>query len=256
MGAYNIVDAAKLVSGQPEDVAPILANFQAIQAILNGNLDDVNIRQMSAAKLANYPADVLKVLKGDGTWSAPYAAVPKITVGTFAAGPPAAPADGDIWVAKDVDATGVRWTFQYNAGSANADKWEFIGGGELQGFAATGAVANTRPQIGVTGYYETGASLVLVRGGIYAMAFSAQLGGNGGIAGNWIAALYDGLAALYSQGQAFQGGAVNPTVAAPYTSPNTRITAGDTVKLAVLPVQAGTNILFDSRIAIHPVRVS
>jgi hypothetical protein len=43
MTAYNVIGAATLVGGQPEDVSQILANFQAIAAVVNGGLDDTNI---------------------------------------------------------------------------------------------------------------------------------------------------------------------------------------------------------------------
>jgi hypothetical protein len=43
MGAYNIVGASSLVAGQPEDVSQVLANFQAIQTVLNGGIDATNI---------------------------------------------------------------------------------------------------------------------------------------------------------------------------------------------------------------------
>jgi hypothetical protein len=72
MTAYNIVGAASMVAGQPEDISQVLANFQAIQAVLNGNLDNANINAGAAiaiAKLAGYPADASKVLKGDGSWA-------------------------------------------------------------------------------------------------------------------------------------------------------------------------------------------
>lgn len=71
MGAYNIVNPASLVSGQPEDVSQVLANFQAIATILNGGIDNTNINAaaaIAASKFAGYPADVTKALRGDGTW--------------------------------------------------------------------------------------------------------------------------------------------------------------------------------------------
>lgn len=72
MSLYNIVSPSSLVPGQPEDVSQVLANFQAIQAILNGGIDDVNIRStaaIAASKLAGYPADATMKLQGDGTWT-------------------------------------------------------------------------------------------------------------------------------------------------------------------------------------------
>lgn len=71
MGAYNIVSSAALQSGQPEDISVVLANLQAIATVLNGGVDNSNINAaaaIAASKLAGYPADGSKVLKGDGTW--------------------------------------------------------------------------------------------------------------------------------------------------------------------------------------------
>ena len=56
---------------------------------------------------------------------------PKITSGAISAGPPKTPDDGDIWIALAAGANGENWQFRYNAGSASAYKWEFIGGSEL-----------------------------------------------------------------------------------------------------------------------------
>lgn len=61
----------------------------------------------------------------------------KTTVGTLAAGPPASPSDGDVWIATTVDANGTRWSFQYNGTST---KWEFIGGPPL--FTAAASAVN------------------------------------------------------------------------------------------------------------------
>lgn len=72
MSLYNVVNSASLQPGQPEDVSQVLANFQAIQAVLNGGIDDVNIRSTAAiqvSKLAGYPADATKALRGDGSWA-------------------------------------------------------------------------------------------------------------------------------------------------------------------------------------------
>jgi len=74
MTSYNIVNPTALVTGQPEDISVILSNLQAIQSVLNGNVDDGNIKAAAAiaiAKLANYPADATRYLRGDGTWVVP-----------------------------------------------------------------------------------------------------------------------------------------------------------------------------------------
>jgi hypothetical protein len=95
MSLYNIVGSASLQGGQPEDVSQVLANFQAIQTILNGGIDDANVRSTAAitptklanypwknsdidpaaaivlSKLAGYPADATKFARGDGVWALP-----------------------------------------------------------------------------------------------------------------------------------------------------------------------------------------
>jgi hypothetical protein len=43
MTAYNIVNPASLVAGQPEDISQVLANFQAIASTLNGHVDATNL---------------------------------------------------------------------------------------------------------------------------------------------------------------------------------------------------------------------
>ena len=73
MTAYNVIDAGKLVPGEPEDVSVILANLQAIANVLGGNLDNSNLSAGAAIaiqKLVNFPNDPLKLLKGDGSWGA------------------------------------------------------------------------------------------------------------------------------------------------------------------------------------------
>lgn len=93
MGAYNVINRASMAAGQPEDVSVILANLDAIAAVLNGGIDNSNINAAAAilysklnlansiknadidpaaaivaSKLAGYPADITKSLLGDGSW--------------------------------------------------------------------------------------------------------------------------------------------------------------------------------------------
>lgn len=56
------------------------------------------------------------------------ARIKRVTEGTWTAGPPGSPSDGDRWIAYNVDAGGTVWKFRYNAGSASAYKWERVGG--------------------------------------------------------------------------------------------------------------------------------
>lgn len=91
-----------MVAGQPEDVSQVLANFNAIAAVLNGNIDDANIKAAAAiaiSKLAGYPADVTRALRGDGTWGTLTAVSAALNIGA-ANTDLAAPAGSDnYWVA-------------------------------------------------------------------------------------------------------------------------------------------------------------
>lgn len=62
MGLFNVVGRSTMAAGQPEDVTQILANLDAIAAILNGNIEDVNVK--AAANIA-----VTKLLAGSNLQS-------------------------------------------------------------------------------------------------------------------------------------------------------------------------------------------
>lgn len=71
MTAFNVVNRSRLAAGQAEDVSDVLANLDAIAAVLNGGIDNSNIATTAgilASKLAGYPTDATKILLGNGVW--------------------------------------------------------------------------------------------------------------------------------------------------------------------------------------------
>jgi hypothetical protein len=65
---------SQLAAGQPEDIGMVLADFDAVLAVLNGDIRNDNISPsaaLSASKLAGYPADANKWLNGLGGWTVP-----------------------------------------------------------------------------------------------------------------------------------------------------------------------------------------
>jgi hypothetical protein len=128
MTTYNVINPAALSAGQPEDISVVLANLQAIAAVVNGSLDDANLSpaaNISPSKLLGYPADVAKVLKGNGSWGT-LADTPTATYGTAL---PATPADGREHILVDSTTNPTwQWRFRYNAGSSSSYKWEYLGG--------------------------------------------------------------------------------------------------------------------------------
>jgi len=123
MGTYNIVNPAALVAGQPEDISVLLANLQAIQSVLNGGVDNSNIAAAAAivaSKIAGYPSDATKYLRGDGTWGI----VP----------PPVATGIGGVVSGANTDlpaATGAvnYWTISTGGGSLRSIRAPTAGGG-------------------------------------------------------------------------------------------------------------------------------
>jgi hypothetical protein len=59
------------------------------------------------------------------------AALDPLAPGAPSATPPGSPVDGQFWLLPADATNGVQWMFRYNAGSASAYKWEFVGGAPL-----------------------------------------------------------------------------------------------------------------------------
>lgn len=80
MTAYNVINPGSMQSGQPEDVSQVLANFNQLATILNGNLDFANLSPAAGilatqlaggipiSKLLGFPNDPTYFPAGDGTW--------------------------------------------------------------------------------------------------------------------------------------------------------------------------------------------
>src|SRR5215471_5594534 len=196
MSLYNIVNASRLVAGQPEDVGDVLANLQAIQGVLNGGIDDINVRStaaIQASKLAGYPSDAKKFLKGDGSWG-----------GTVALGAPTQILNGTV---SYVAPTG-----------ANFLEVECIGaGGGGAGNASTSAGSNTLScaQAGGGGGYafkrvisNIGTHTVVVGAGGTAGTSGGTAGGAGGTT-----AFQDTTAAVVCQASGGSGGATAGLIA-------------------------------------------
>jgi hypothetical protein len=96
MTLYTVVNPSSLAAGQPEDITQVLANFQAIQGILNGGIDNSNVNPAAAlavSKLAlGASGQILQSVGPTVAWGM------KITVSPITS-PPGSPVDGDIWIA-------------------------------------------------------------------------------------------------------------------------------------------------------------
>lgn len=155
----------------PEDVAQVMANFAAIQAILNGDLRDDNLSPLAAiglSKLAQGGAGsgMGLVWSGSAWIPASRSGVQRVTA------LPATPADGDE-VYYEIDATnGIYWHFRYRAASGSAHKWEFVGGAPLY------AEVDTIETTGSAAFMDiatVGPSITVPRAGEYCLAYGAAM---------------------------------------------------------------------------------
>lgn len=190
----------------------------------------------------------------------------RTTTSLWSGGPPVSPADGDVWIATAVDTgnlattNGTRWTFQYNASSGSASKWEFIGGSELEIEGNANVVINTLTQVAATGWYYHAASMsyTTTRAGDYTIHGGVQIDQNGGAAGNGALTLFSDVTAPLANtrvdtgmpqstnatGGMYTGGKINT------------IAASKVIGLAVAGSVPGTYKLVDSHVFIKPVRIT
>jgi hypothetical protein len=165
MTAYNVLSPSAMAAGQPEDISVVLGNFQAIAAIINGGLDNGNLNAAAAiaiSKLAGYPADVTKVLKGDGTWAAPAS----ITIGLTL---PLTPTDGQEAILTDsLTVPTYAWRMRYNASSTSAYKWEYMGGTPMRSIVDT---SETNANSAFVDLPTVGPQLTTPRDGDYELHF-------------------------------------------------------------------------------------
>ena len=156
MGFYNVVNASSLVSGMPEDISQVLANFNAIATVLNGGVDNTNINAAAAIDQTKLALPIMGRSLGL-TWS--------VT-------PPASPSNGDLWLYPIQVPYYGAWLFYYQAGAGDVYKWNFIGGPPI-----TAEVQAQESRNGTT-YGDTatpGPTVTVPFVGVYDFEFSAMV---------------------------------------------------------------------------------
>jgi hypothetical protein len=172
---------------------------------------------------------------------------------------PASPFDGQEF-SLVVDATnGVVWRFKYNAGSASAFKWEFIGGGAIVQNVSAHFIFNTMNQVGATGwYYPTGLSWSAIRAGDYEVDGIINFDPNGANAAPFYSDSFAG--SVVTSAGAGETYFTDITAAHNQFSYSlTRIngvTAAQTIGLCGLAPTPGTNKFDQGWVRIRPIRLS
>jgi hypothetical protein len=233
----GLLALTSIADGSAQQAAPIRNNYSAIQAAANEIIAALNSGTVGQP-LLSAGATALQ-------WG------PKTTTSTLAGGPPGSPVDQDIWIATAVDANGTRWAFQYNAGSASAFKWEFIGGAPTSAEVLT---SETTASTADTDLATVGPSITLPRAGDYLYSFDVQMA-NTGVSTN-VTVLKPGAAAASDDDSG------NYTTAAGGHNGNASRTrrlngaaAGDVWKLQYR-VTAGTGTFLRRNLKIWPVRIA
>ena len=153
----QIVLPYRPVAGDPEDISQVIADFDSILTVVNGDLRDDNISPsaaIQASKLAAIPGSRIAFSRGTT--------------------PPASPADGDLWQLQVDAAAGIYWMFRYNAGSVSTFKWEFLGGAPLMDEVA--AIQSTASAV-YADLGTVGPQVTLPRAGDYVESFGCKMVG-------------------------------------------------------------------------------
>lgn len=180
------------------------------------------------------------------------AGMPRITTSAISGGPPPSPADGDIWIATNVDANGTRWQFQYNAASASAYKWECIGG------AATFSEVLTFEQTASLAYIDlatVGPSVAVARAGEYLISVFVDMVNNTVGKGAKAAAKIGAAATSDSDSAAVDAASGVNSGGSMSTTVRRAVVAGDLVKVQYR-VDGGQGSFLYRRLLVQPVRVS
>jgi hypothetical protein len=167
---------------------------------------------------------------------------------SYGPNPPANPVDGQIWMLPVGD--GVVWQFRYNAASASAYKWEFVGGAPSWSTVETDQGTSSTTYVGLGG-----PNLVLPNAGHYTVDFGVRTyAGSAGV--DITAAVKRGAAATADIDQiAFKTSTSFHVTSLARTIRMLGLAAGATLELQY-KASGGTASFVNRWMGVTPVRVS
>jgi hypothetical protein len=227
-------------------------NYTAIQNVINGGIDNNNISNTAGivlSKLGASGASSGQEIRYNGTSSA------YVPDGAYGTSLPGSPFDGQQAVLVDsTSAPTYQWRFRYNAGAAGSNKWEFIGGVPKWVAGDANAVANTKTNISTSYYYDSATmSFTVPRAGDWQIQAFSSLEPNGGAAGAWSIATFQGTTVVTAENsKTFDTTSLTSLSVFGIVS----AAASTAVGVATLPVTAGTNKLRQCSLFVTPVRVA
>lgn len=174
--------------------------------------------------------------------------------GYYGTTPPASQQNGDLWYFPADVAAGIVWTFRYNAASASAYKWEFVGGPDFSPAILAGSTATSTVASWVDGS-PVGPRIIVPRAGDY-----DAVGASGTSHTAAMATAYLGIALNAGtpvQQQVVSTGAIGLVSAhAPVTARVLGCAANDDIRLRYYNSTAGSASWHDRWLRVRPVRVS
>ena len=168
--------------------------------------------------------------------------------GALSATPPGSPFEGQLWGLSPT--AGVVWVFRYNAGSASAYKWEFVGGPPLyqeqtnfNGSDVTNSTVYIAPPT------NAGPDITIPRAGDYDVLIGGQISGQG-VLGYAIG----GTAA--SDDDALSGMTTGNNYSAGITRRKTGLAAATLLATRIKNPPANSCTFLRRRMSVTPVRIS
>src|SRR5215469_14334796 len=72
MTTYTVVNPGNLVDGQPQKISDVVANFNAVATVFNGNIDDSNINPSSGIGLGKIATLIFTQGTAAASWTIAY----------------------------------------------------------------------------------------------------------------------------------------------------------------------------------------
>lgn len=245
-----------VTNGTTIDANVVNNNNSAIRSVVNGNLDNGNVSAsagLAVSKLApGTDGQVLQIVGSVPTWVTSSSGL------SYGTSLPGSPADGAEAIIVDSTTNPTfQWRFRFNAGSANTDKWEHVGGSD--GFAEV-ATAEATASTSYAPLTTAGPSFTVPLAGVYEVRVEAlMLNSSGGANGQVARMSFD----IGATGAVDTNAAVSTVFLSSVTAPGTatltsRISgvAAATALVAKYKVSGGTQMFQNRRIFVRPVRVS
>jgi len=174
--------------------------------------------------------------------------LPKITTSAQSGGPPASPANNDIWIATGIGANNIYWMLQYDSSEATY-KWKFVGGPanslDYGAAAQSNTVANTWQQM-------NNPQITIARSGIYQLRAHCRFYWNGASSSDtvWFSCAVGGS----NIGQAVQHtGATSSWGTGGYGAADAAITAGNGAGIALYSTNTAIQMVI-GRIEVTPIK--